>query len=91
MTQEEIFRMQGELSVLNKEIDELEISGSNSLLLINNLLNPINIDNSIAELEIIKITVELKHLTDICTKIKGLKNKAGKISDILNKIKESLI
>jgi esterase/lipase len=91
MTQDEIFRMQGELSVLKKELEELEISGSNSLIIINNMLNPLNIDNSIAELEINKANVEMRHLTEIWSEIKEIKNKAGKISDSLNKIKKSIL
>jgi hypothetical protein len=91
MTQNDIFRMQGELSVLKNDLEELEISGSNSLIIIYNLLNPVNINNSIADLELNKVNVEMKHLTETWEKTKELKNKAGKLSVSLNQIKKSIL
>jgi hypothetical protein len=91
MTQDEIYRAQGELSVLRKELEELEISGSNSLIIIYNILNPMNISSSIADLELNKAKVEFRHLIETWEKAKDLKNKTGKINDALKQIKSALL
>jgi len=91
MQQDDIYKMQGELSVLKKELEELEIEGSNSLITIYSIINPLNVDESIAELELNRANVEMKHLTDTWEKTKEVKTKADKIAAVLSKIKKSVL
>lgn len=62
MTRDELFQVQGQIVVLERELEELELSGNNSLIILYNLLNPDRIDTSILDSEVNKGRVEFKHL-----------------------------
>ena len=85
-----IYQMEGELSVLNKEFDDLQVLANNSIITIRNKLDAMNIENDFLDLDVEGAYLEMKQLRAAASDAKAKKKKIGKIAGELASIKTAL-
>jgi hypothetical protein len=91
ITKDAILKARGELSVLRKEREELDIAANNSLITILDALSPDNIQDDITDINLRRAEVEFKQLGITVAELKDKKEKIQKIEKSLKEIESALI
>lgn len=86
----DIFAIKGEVSVLEKEFEELCVLADNSIITIRENLNPFNMDNDFTELKIKAANYEMDQLYETYNKATEILKKINKLKNTLKEIKGAL-
>jgi len=90
ITRQNIFQLKGELAVLKKEFEDLDIAGNNALITILNKLSPDAISEDILDLDLRGAEVEFKQLQRLVQLAGEKKERILKLEKQLQDIQSAL-